>query len=294
MSKGMPKEMPHRRPWRWPGDARIAISIGLAFEAFETQSQFRMGSAPQPVNHFSLSYADYGWKAGAWRLIELLDTYGIAGQVYTNGLAAARQPEVVAAFAEAGHEIVGHGWVNDRAVPDGDPDAERDEIRRCTAALTEACGERPVGWLSPGYACTADTKEILADEGYLWVGDDASDDLPFVERTARGSIVVMPVTGYATNDLGMWIAPRNPPGVLWDGFKDTFDVLYQEGQTGSPKWTELVLHCHIAGRPTLIPTIRRCLDYAHEHDAVLFARRRDLADWTLEQLAGDDPDDFKT
>ena len=278
----MPEDLPFRRPWRWPNDAKIAVSIGLAFEAFEHHSQFgTAASAAQAVGHFSLSYADYGWKAGAWRLLDLLDDYEIKGQVYTNGLAATQHPNVVAALAEAGHEIVGHGWANDRRLSDDDPEALRSEIQRCTEALNAAAKSRPVGWLSPGYAGTGDSNEILASEGYLWVGDDASDDFPFVEQTAHGKIVVMPMTGWASNDLGMWIAPRNAPSIIWDGFKDTFDVLYDEGRRGSPKWTEIVLHCHVAGRPTLIPTIKRCLDYARQHEDVLFARRCDLADWTL-------------
>ena len=57
--------------------------------------------------------------------------------------------------------------------------------------------------------------------------------------------------------------------------------LYAEGKAGSPKWTELTLHCHMAGRPTLIPTVRKCIAYAREHEGVWFPRKRDIAEWTL-------------
>lgn len=282
----MEQDRPVRREWRWPNDAKIVVSIGLAFEAFEERSQYSTSASSLQAGCFSLSFGDYGWKAGAWRLIDLLRGYDIAGQVYTNGKAAQEHPEVVAAMVEAGHEIVGHGWANDRPLPAGDPDAVRAEVKRCTEVLSRASGSRPVGWLSPGYAGTVESNAILAAEGYTWAGDDASDDLPFVEQTANGPIVVMPTPGLASNDLATWLAPRQTPGIIWDGFKDTFDLLYEEGGRGSPKWTEIVLHCHVAGRPTLIPTIRRCLDYAREHEGVLFARRRELADWTLEQQNG--------
>jgi len=33
------------REWRWPNGERIAMSVGLAFEAFEHQSQFTTASA---------------------------------------------------------------------------------------------------------------------------------------------------------------------------------------------------------------------------------------------------------
>ncbi|MEA2980381.1 MAG: hypothetical protein QOF09_2204, partial [Alphaproteobacteria bacterium] len=51
---------------------------------------------------------------------------------------------------------------------------------------------------------------------------------------------------------------------------------------GIPGWTEIVLHCHIAGRPTLIPTVRRCLEYAVSQGA-LIVPRRELAEWVLKQ-----------
>jgi peptidoglycan/xylan/chitin deacetylase (PgdA/CDA1 family) len=270
------------RQWRWPNDAKVAVTIGLAFEGFQFFSQFRTDSPQQKVNHFSLSYADYGWKAGAWRLLDLLDRLGLQSQVYTSGLAAEQHPDVVAAMAAGGHEIVGHGWVNDRLFGDDSAEAEREEIRRCTRVLTEAAKTRPVGWVSPAYMGSKNTLGILKSEGYLWSGDDASDDLPFVKATEHGDIVIMPVTGYAANDLGMWLTPRNPPSVIWEGFKDTFDHLMEEGRAGLAGWTEIVLHCHVAGRPTLIPTVKRCLDYASSRGA-LIVPRRDLAEWTLKQ-----------
>ena len=89
-------------------------------------------------------------------------------------------------------------------------------------------------------------------------------------------------TNIPHNDLIMWTMAKNPPGVIWDSFKDTFDQLYEEGRRGSPKWTEITLHFHMAGRPTLIPTIRKCLEYAKQHEGVWFPRKRDIAEWTLE------------
>ena len=271
------------RDWSWPESARLAMSIGLAFESFEYKSQYSHYSKPGVKDHFSLSYADYGWKAGAWRLFDLLDAYGLKASMSTNGRAAEEHPAVVKAAADAGHEIVGHGWVNDILMRDDDIDAEIEEIRRVTEALTDAGGVRPVGWVSPGSTGSANTFDILKDQGYLWHGDDASDDLPFLTETKHGPIVTMPRINIPSNDLIQWIFPTNPPDILWDSFKPTFDVLYAEGAAGRPGWVEITLHCHMAGRPTLIPAIRKCLDHAREHEGVWFARKRDIAQWALDR-----------
>jgi len=270
------------RQWRWPQRQKIAISVGVAFEAFENQSQFKTDVPFGKKNHFSLSFGDYGWKAGAWRLMETLDRLAIKANVSTSGLAAERHPNVVAAFAQAGHEINGHGWVNDVLAGDDNPEVERAEILRCTNAISDAAGTRPVGWTSPGSTGSKNTLSFLKAEGYLWSGDDASDDLPFLRETDHGPIVILPRTNTLHNDLTMWLAPRNPPNVIWEAFRNSFDELYAEGEAGCPKWTEITLHCHIAGRPTLQPEIRRCIDYARQHDGVWFARRCDIARWALE------------
>jgi peptidoglycan/xylan/chitin deacetylase (PgdA/CDA1 family) len=213
--------------------------------------------------------------------MEALDRFGLKANVSTNGLAAERHPNVVAALVKAGHEINGHGWVNDHMASDDDAEAERAEIRRCTEVIAQAGGVRPVGWTGPGSAGSQNTLTILKSEGYLWNGDDASDDLPFLRDTPGGPMVIMPRTNLPQNDLTTWLAPRNPPGVLWEGFRAGFDTLYAEGEAGAPKWIEITLHCHIGGRPTLQPVIRQCFEHAKRHDGVWFARRRDIAAYCL-------------
>jgi hypothetical protein len=79
------------------------------------------------------------------------------------------------------------------------------------------------------------------------------------------------------------VFPANPPSVFLENFKDTFDQLYREGEAGCPKWLDMTLHAHMAGRATMTPTIRKCLDYVKGHDAVFYARKRDIAEWTLKR-----------
>lgn len=271
------------RKWRWPNDAKIAVSVSLAFEAFMRHSQITLEKTENKIDHFSLSYAEYGAKAGIWRLMDLLDEVNIISNVSVNGLAAEKHPHVIQALVEAGHEINGHAWANDVLMRDDDPDAELAEIRRCTEILTKTAGKAPLGWTSPGSAGSGNTLNFLKQEGYVWNADDASDDLPFIKDTNHGKIVIMPRTNLPHNDLWMWVLGRNPPDIIWQGFKDTFDELYTEGRAGSPKWTEITLHAHMAGRPTLIPTIRRCLAYAARHEGVWFATKTEIAEWTLAQ-----------
>ena len=276
------------RKWKWPKGEKIALSVGLALEAFNFHSQFRTQVGGGKVDHFSISYGDYGWKAGVWRLMDLLEKYGLKGNMSVNGLAAERHPEVIAAVAKAGHEINGHGWANDHIMRDDDPEEEEREIIRCTKVLTDASGGvAPVGWTSPGSAGSRNTLTMLKRAGYLWNGDDASDDLPFLRDSDLGPMVMMPRTNTPHNDLTMWLAPRNPPSIIWESFKNSFDTLYAEGAAGWPKWTEITIHCHIGARPALQPVLRQCFEYAKSHGDVWFARRKDIAEYTMKHMTGE-------
>lgn len=279
----MPGKMRYPREWEWPNGAKIAMSVNLALEAFRFKSQYTQEGRPGRVDHFSLSYAEYGAKAGIWRILDFLDEVGLKGSMSTNGKAAELYPEACRAVAQAGHELVGHGWENDVLTDEDNPDAELAEIRRVTKAITDASGVRPVGWTSPGSAGSANTLTFLAGEGYVWNGDEGNDDLPYVKVTANGPMVLLPRVNMPHNDLSIWIQGKNPPGVIWEQFKDTFDELYSEGERGSPKWIEVVLHAHMAGRPTLIPALRRSVAYAKEHGNVWFAKKRELAEWALQR-----------
>jgi allantoinase len=274
-----------RRAWRWPGHERIAFTIGLAFEAFEFQSQYRTRDTPGKLNPLSLSYADYGAKVGAWRLLDLLEGYGLKSHMSTNGLAAERHPEFLALAVKEGHEISGHGWVNDRIYTADDIETERRDIVRTTDAIAAATGQHPRGWTSSGATPSVNTLGLLAEAGYQWSGDDASDDIPFVKDVGGHAMVMLPHTHTHQNDVQIFLGPRNGPGIIWEGFKESFDQLYREGTEGMPGWTEIILHCQIGGRPVLTGTIRKCLDYIRSHDGVWCTTRGAIADWTLKREA---------
>ena len=266
-------------PMRWPGEANIALSVVVAFEAFHTRSQYnpRPGPAGKP-DQSSLSYAEYGPKTGVWRVLKLLDDEAIKASFHTSGLAAERWPLTLKEVHRRGHEIVGHGWSNDNLGDEATPERELKDVMDTLGAIEKAVGIKPVGWSSPGSkGSDAKYEALVVDAGIEWIGDDASDDVPFVREMHGRTVVIMPRNNFPANDLTLWLWPANPPSVYVESFKDAFDELYEEGAAGSPKWIEIVIHCHIGARPGLTRAIRRVLHYAKQHPKVWIARRGDIA-----------------
>src|SRR3954470_19487757 len=177
------RKLHYPRKWSWPGKAKICVSLNMALESFVRASQVTLEKTSNKVDHFSLTYADYAYKAGIWRLMDLMDELKIKGSCSTNGLTGERHPKIVRALADYGVEIVGHAWAQDVMLKDDDPDAELADMRKVTKVLTEPGATRPVGWATQGSAMWGNTLDSLKQGASPWSGDDRRDDLPFLKET---------------------------------------------------------------------------------------------------------------
>ena len=273
---------------QWPGGAKIAISLVLNYEeggensilhgdaASEAFLSDIAGAAPWPgQRHWNMeSLYDYGARAGFWRLRRLFTGRGLPVTIYGVATALARNPEQVAAMQSAGWEIASHGlkWVDHRDMPE---DQERAAIAGAIRLHTEVTGSRPTGWYTG--RCSVNTLRLTAEQGFDWISDTYDDDLPWwLEMGARDQLVI-PYTLEA-NDMRFATAPGYIEGEqFFQYLKDSFDVLYAEGEAGAAKMFSIGLHCRLIGRPGKIAGLQRFLDYAQGHDGVWFARRLDIA-----------------
>jgi peptidoglycan/xylan/chitin deacetylase (PgdA/CDA1 family) len=268
------------QPIEWPHGAKIAVSFFVAFETFDKYSQYRQGG--DKPDYASLAYGEYGGKAGIWRILDVLARNHVKGTIDTNGRVAEDFPDAMKALHDAGHEIVGHGWVNDMALSSLDARQERAIIKRTLDSLAAVTGKRPVGWVSPGHRVNDYTFGNFVDEGIFWTGDLPGPDIP-QHRTVNGkTLIIMPRLDYA-NDLSLLFNAKNPARFYFDSFKAAFDCLYAEGQAGSPKLIDCLVHAHIGGRPNIIGIFEECIRYARGFPEVWFATKGEIARWYAEK-----------
>ena len=274
---------------RWPGGAKIAISLVLNYEEGgencllhgDGQSEAFLsdiaGAAPWPgQRHWNMeSIYDYGARAGFWRLHRLFTGMEIPVTIYGVATALARNPEQVAAMKSAGWEIASHGlkWVEHRDMPEAE---ERAQIAEAIRLHTEVVGEPPRGWYTG--RCSMNTVRLTAETGQLdWISDTYDDDLPYWMEVGDRDQLVIPYTLEA-NDMRFATAPGYITGEqFYQYLKDAFDTLYAEGVAGRAKMMSVGLHCRLIGRPGKIAGLKRFLDYARGHEGVWFPRRIDIA-----------------
>jgi OHCU decarboxylase len=275
---------------RWPGGAKIAVSIVLNYEEGgennilhgDAQSEAFLsdiaGAAPWPgQRHWNMeSIYDYGARAGFWRLHRLFVERSIPVTIYGVTSALARNPEQVAAMKAAGWEIASHGlkWVDHR---DMSPKDEAAQIAESFRLHEEVVGSPPQGWYTG--RCSMNTVRLTAETQRLaWISDTYDDDLPYWREYGDHDQLVIPYTLEA-NDMRFATAPGYITGEqFFQYLKDSFDTLYAEGQAGSAKMFSIGLHCRLIGRPGKIAGLKRFLDYAQSHSGVWFPRRIEIAE----------------
>ncbi|HTK13094.1 MAG TPA: polysaccharide deacetylase family protein [Xanthobacteraceae bacterium] len=277
--------MHHGTQWpqtrlRWPDGKLVCCTFRVAYEAFRKSGRFKRSSHID-VNVTSLSHANYGAAVGIWRLMDIFDRHQIKGTIGANGLAVEKWPQTIKALHEAGHEIAAHGMTNDHDMTDLTSDEQREEARECARVITDCIGERPVGWAGPGNLHTAETLGILADEGYRWFGDAFDDDVPYVAEVNGKRIAVIPKLNYA-NDWRAWSGGLGNASTYFEGFRTTFDFIYQEALRGRPGAMDVIVHAELGGRPNIAVAFEQMIRYVKQYqDEVWIPTRRECADYLL-------------
>src|SRR5205823_13835844 len=109
--------------------------------------------APGQKDVAGINWSRFGGNEGIWRIARILEDAGTPATLFCNGRSAELWPQAVAAFARAGHDIAGHGYLQDQTLFSMTPDGERETIKKTLDLLQNTTGRRPTGWVTPIYGC---------------------------------------------------------------------------------------------------------------------------------------------
>ena len=206
---------------KWPGDARIAISVVVNYEegseystldGDETHEVNNEVPSPVPVSQRDLaneSFFEYGSRVGVWRLMSILDDFSISASFFCCALALERNPEVGREIVRRGHEVVGHGyrWEEYYLM---DIESEREAIHRTIDSLERTTGVKPVGWYTR-YAPSENTRKLVASNGeFIYDSNSYGDDIPYYETVEGEPWLVVPYS-LEVNDTRFWRGGMNRP-----------------------------------------------------------------------------------
>lgn len=267
-------------PAGWPAGRSLAISVSVMLEGWSENAAPGIGPMGNPLKPGVLdlqarSWADYGAKEGAWRLLDGLARAGVTAVFYTSGIVAEAHAALLRAIRDAGHAVAAHGWGQEIIPAYQTLEAEETDIARCLAAIERAGGARPRGWLSPRCTPSRATSSLLAGAGFVWHADYFDRDLPARIDTAAGPIVAMPFT-MEVNDMPLYVRYGNEP--------EAFTRILARILAGwpalaaRPACLDITVHAHVFGRPYGAIELSRSIALAKECAQAWLTHHAELAD----------------
>ena len=267
-------------PPAWPDGARVAVL--LSFDVDNETIWLRDGD----TNAGGLSQGEYGSRRALPRILELLDEYRIPATFFGPAVSFSLAPSMIERIRASGrHEIGIHGWIHERnnQLPRNE---ERRLLRLAVERMTELTGSRPVGYRAPSWNFSANTLELLLEEGFLYDSSLMADDRPY-ELLADGEptgLVELPVQ-WILDDAPLF----QPLGNSYDGprdvlevWKDEFDLARAEGTT-----FVLTLHPHIIGQRSRIVVLRDLVEYISGFPDAWFGTHEAAVRWVKERAEPD-------
>lgn len=212
-------------------------------------------------------------------MLDLWDRKKVKVTSHMVGKAVEKNPHLAKEIVQRGHEAAAHGysWAPQFSMT---PEQERAEYEANIKAIKDATGTRPVGFNAFWMRGTPKTLEILQDLGFTYHIDDMSRDEPFTVQVKGKPFVVVPYS-VEHNDIVLFEARHFSAAAFAQELKDAFDVLYEEAATRR-RMLSISTHDRIAGHPARVKALGDFIDYAQKEKGVWFARKDEIAKWTLE------------
>jgi polysaccharide deacetylase family protein (PEP-CTERM system associated) len=142
------------------------------------------------------------------KMIDFLAQHRVRATCFIVGWLAEREPEMVRAIADAGHEVASHGWEHELVGRLG-PERFRESVRRSKQVLEDTTGQRVSGYRAPSFSIVPGLEwafDVLLEEGFTYdaslfpvrrhptYGYPAADRYPHRIHRDLGSLVEIPST----------------------------------------------------------------------------------------------------
>jgi allantoinase len=237
-----------RPPLRWPNGARVAVWVIPNIEHFlfdRTSTSVTSATIQCVPDVLNYSWRDFGVRVGVWRMMDIMERYGIKGTVALNADVCTHYPRIIEAGNQLGWEWMGHG-LNNSILLNQQPEAEeRVLIQKIVQTIKTGTGKQPRGWLGPALTESHRTLDLLAEAGIEYVGDWVNDEQPYPMRVKSGSMISIPYS-IEVNDIPVFLDQKKTGEAFGQLICDQFDGLYEDGaKTG--RVMAIALHPFLIG-----------------------------------------------
>lgn len=273
----------NRKKIIWKNGAKLAFWVAPNIEFYELDPPKNPKRAPWSRPHPDVSgysMRDYGNRVGHYRMMEVLDKYGVRGTVSLSVAMCQHHPEIIEDGVKRNWEFFSHGIYNTRYCYGMDEAQERAIIEDSIKTVKEATGQTVAGWLAPALTHTERTFDLIAEYGIKYTCDLFQDDQPQKIHVKKGRLISMPYS-LEVNDVICYNSYLMSPRHYSDILKRQFDQLYQEGHDSGTVMC-IPLHAYLVGHPHRIRAFEEALKYITSNNDIWVTTASEIADYFYE------------
>ena len=243
-----------RTPYEWPTGKTSAFCFTVDVDA-ESPLLWNMKSETTARVIGQMEQRLFGPRVGIWRILDLLDRFGIKGSFFVPGVVAKNHPDLLPAFVKRGHEIGLHGYFHEIVSQVSDEEFTG-ALEASLEVFRAQVGIVPKGFRSPAWEMTPHMLSELKRRG-LYDSSLSGFDHPYT----IGDVTEVPVQ-WAIDDAvyfkfvggGADSWPPSATGPILDSWIDEWSMLHKEGGL-----LMLTIHDWISGRAHRILMLERLL-----------------------------------
>jgi peptidoglycan-N-acetylglucosamine deacetylase len=258
----------------WPEGYHAAATVTINFDAESVEQR----TLPNQPLWGRFSYGRYGAQIGVYRILDVLERYGVKATFFIPGFDAERYPAAMEAIASAGHEVAGRGYAYEdfSALTNEEQHAA---LERGEAVFQRVFGRKPSGFRAPDGLMTMETRGILAERGYRYDSTWCDDDVPYVVESNGNRLAELPIFHTSAMDRHYYQVYRQPE-VVREAFREELSAMYEVGGLFN-----LAIHPrgdYGSGRGVRIRVIEDTLQAIRETPKLWVATCDEVAKYTLE------------
>lgn len=245
-----------------------------------------------------ISRGEFGANCAVPRVLELLAEKDLPATFFVPAVTARQFPRVIAAVADAGHEIGAHGDLHERTAKLS-REEEEEVHRRSIATLEELVERRPRGYRSPGWELSPHTIGLIEEQGFNYDSSQMATD--FIPYRARRGDRVEDAEWIPGEVSGVWEIPpswelddfppffNRPPAFVapWTvaEVEAAWGEEFEYAQSIEDAVFTLTMHPEVIGRGPRLRMLGRLIDRMREHPGVRFLRMGEV----VEELQAKNP-----
>lgn len=279
--------LPYRKPLRWPNGASVAVCILVNIEHYDldqpdgsfTPASIPGGRGRGPAPDIAIySLRQYGPRVGIFRVIDVLDRYGVTATAAIDAASAIAYPRIVDECKARRWDFVAHGLSATQAITSRmSEDDEREYIKSALAIVTERTGQTIGGWSGIDSCESERTPRILCELGVKYIFDWPNDEQPYRLNVPPGDLIALPTLLELDDVYAHW--HRRVTIWRWQRMvEEAFDTLSNDGKK-SGRLLVLSLHPWLIGQAHRIQALNDVLSFITKQRGVWLATGAEIHDW---------------